>query len=91
MAKYEIFYTKKYKKSIKKLSKMDLLELESLIDKLANDEVLAKSYLDHPLKGDYLGFRELHVKPDLLLMYEKDRGCLVLTAVNVGSHSELFG
>jgi mRNA interferase YafQ len=39
--------------------------------------------------GNWQGFRECHLKPDLLLIYEKpDINRLVLA--RLGSHSELF-
>lgn len=57
---------------------------------LANDELLPNRYNDHPLSGDLQGFRECHIKPDLLLIYSKsDSDTLVL--VRLGSHSDLFG
>jgi len=43
---------------------------------------------DHALTGDYFGFRECHVKPDVLLVYDVDAEYLYL--VRLGSHSELF-
>ncbi|WP_304418120.1 type II toxin-antitoxin system YafQ family toxin, partial [uncultured Helicobacter sp.] len=45
---------------------------------------------DHALKGEYIGFRECHIKPDLLLIYQKDKHILILTCIDVGSHSKLF-
>ncbi len=41
-----------------------------------------------PLKGEYLGFKECRLKPDLLLIYLLDKE--VLRLVDIGSHSELF-
>lgn len=42
--------------------------------------------------GDYAGVRECHVKPDWLLIYDKDgavkTGELIL--IRTGTHSELF-
>ncbi|MBR5940452.1 MAG: type II toxin-antitoxin system mRNA interferase toxin, RelE/StbE family, partial [Neisseriaceae bacterium] len=35
------------------------------------------------------GFRECHIKPDLLLIYKKRDNCIQL--VRIGSHSELYG
>ncbi|HDX6297792.1 TPA: type II toxin-antitoxin system YafQ family toxin, partial [Campylobacter fetus subsp. venerealis] len=40
MAKYEIIYSKSYKKAIKKIDKSLLPEIEYVLDKLANDEIL---------------------------------------------------
>jgi mRNA interferase YafQ len=57
---------------------------------LVSDEPLPQRYSDHPLTGNWSGFRECHIKPDLLLIYEKpDVHTLVLA--RLGSHSELFG
>jgi mRNA interferase YafQ len=54
----------------------------------ANDAPLAETYRDHSLSGSWSGFRDCHVKPDLVLIYEKpDAGTLRL--VRLGSHSEL--
>jgi mRNA interferase YafQ len=42
------------------------------------------------LGGDWRGYRECHIKPDLLLIHRKpDAGTLRLA--RLGSHSELFG
>ena len=52
------------------------------------DELLAERYRDHPLSGDWAGFRDCHVKPDLVLIYEKPDDT-TLRLVRLGSHSEL--
>ncbi len=88
--KYKIFYSTRYKKSIKKLKPKEIEDVEKIIDLLAKDEKLDRKYKDHALKGKFKAFRECHVKPDLLLIYQKDKEVLILTAVNVGSHSDLF-
>lgn len=44
---------------------------------------------DHVLSGNWAAVRECHIKPDLLLIYEKPEGLLRL--IRLGSHSELFG
>jgi mRNA interferase YafQ len=44
---------------------------------------------DHPLKGNWKGFRDLHIKPDLVLIYRRTKTTIEL--VRLGSHSELFG
>ena len=44
-------------------------------------DTLQREYRDHALKGEWLGFRELHIEGDWLLIYRIDHGelCLVLT------------
>lgn len=57
---------------------------------LANDEPLDARFSDHDLSGDWSGYRECHLKPDLLLIYRKADASTLLLA-RLGSHSELFG
>lgn len=56
---------------------------------LATDSLLPERYSDHPLMGKWVGFRECHIKPDLLLIYEKTTADKLILA-RLGSHSELF-
>jgi len=60
---------------------------------LANDQMLQPHQCDHELTGDWHGYRECHIKPDLLLIYRKldnDKGG-ILRLARLGSHSQLFG
>ncbi|RDU51800.1 type II toxin-antitoxin system YafQ family toxin [Helicobacter sp. MIT 01-3238] len=90
MSKYEIKFTRAFKKSHKKLNQAHKDLLMPIINRLANDEVLEPKYNDHALKGEWINHRECHIRPDLLLIYKKQDDLLILTCVNVGSHSELF-
>jgi mRNA interferase YafQ len=52
---------------------------------LATDTPLDPKYRDHDLSGDWAGYRDCHVKPDLVLIYAKpDDETLRL---RLGSHS----
>jgi mRNA interferase YafQ len=62
--------------------------LAAVLVPLANDEALAERYREHPLTGESAGFRDCHVKPDLVLIYEKPDD-ETLPLVRLGSHSEL--
>ncbi|WP_276883927.1 type II toxin-antitoxin system YafQ family toxin [Campylobacter cuniculorum] len=88
--KYEIKYSTKFKKHYKKLNTKEQQEVIAIINHLANDETLEPKYKDHALKGDFIGFRECHLKPDLLLIYQKQDDKLILYCLDIGSHSELF-
>ena len=59
-----------FKRDFKKHGDIDTGLIEVLY-KLLNDEVLPDKYRDHSLTGDWLGYRECHVKPDLLLIYKQ--------------------
>ena len=80
-----------FRKDYRKLrsSGKDLSKLAVVIDALAESETLAESYRDHTLIGNYLGYRECHITPDWLLIYQTTETELIL--VRTGSHSELFG
>jgi mRNA interferase YafQ len=57
---------------------------------LLSDEVLPENNRDHGLSGDWSGYRECHIKPDLLLIYRKP-DANTLRLARLGSHSQLFG
>ena len=56
---------------------------------LAEDKPLPESYRDHALIGNWKGYRECHLKPDLLLIYKTEEP-EILRIARLGSHSELF-
>ena len=69
-------------------------DLDSLVSAVValhgSDQVLLQNNRDHPLSGDWAGYHECHIKPDLLLIYSKTRAD-TLRLARLGSHSELFG
>ena len=63
--------------------------LSAVVERLFTDHALPPRNRDHELSGNWNGYRECHLKPDLLLIYRKpDAGTLRLA--RLGSHSELF-
>ena len=44
-------------------------DLVPVLTALACDLPLEQRYRDHELSGDWSGYRECHIKPDLLLIY----------------------
>lgn len=88
--KYSITFSKQFKKDFKKINKDDKIILKNIVDKLANDEALEAKYKDHALKGNYIGFRECHIKPDLLLIYRKRDDILELYLASLGNHNNIF-
>ena len=87
---YEINFTRRFKKAHKKLSQAHKELVKATITQLANGESLPTKCHDHALQGEWLGYRECHIKPDLLLVYKIDKNLLILTCVNLGSHSKAF-
>ena len=88
--KYQIETSKKFKKQLKKLSSKNLNLVLEIVEKLANGEILEQKFNDHKLKGNFSEYRECYIKPDLLLIYQRQDKILILTCIAVGSHSELF-
>lgn len=64
--------------------------LTQILSLLLDDRPLPESNRDHALSGNWSGYRECHLKPDLLLIYKKP-DVEVLRLARLGSHSELFG
>ncbi|MCC6068799.1 type II toxin-antitoxin system YafQ family toxin [Ferrovum sp. PN-J185] len=59
---------------------------------ISNEGPLPPEWLDHPLTGDWAGYRECHIGGDFLLIYTI--GDLVknslIVFVRSGTHSDLF-
>ena len=92
--KYKVFYSKKFKKNLKKMLKQgkNIEKLLDVVDKLALKEELNEKYKNHMLKDDkyYKNCGECHIEPDWLLVYQYYEDELILVLVNTGSHSDLF-
>ncbi|MDR1976627.1 MAG: type II toxin-antitoxin system YafQ family toxin, partial [Campylobacteraceae bacterium] len=63
---------------------------KELLTTLLNGEELPPKNRDHALKGRFKECRECHIKPDLLMIYQKQEDILILAALQIGKHSELF-
>ncbi|OCH01447.1 type II toxin-antitoxin system YafQ family toxin [Aliivibrio fischeri] len=88
---YNLEYSTQFKKDFKKITKMpisDIIEVGNIISKLQRNETLAPKNVDHSLTGNWSGFRDCHIKPDLVLIYRIFDGQLQLA--RIGSHSDLF-
>jgi mRNA interferase YafQ len=93
----EVDYTKAFVKDWEALSRsgrFDMGRLKTVMLLLmAGDAPLGPEWKDHPLKGEWAGYRECHVGGDFLLIYELDEkvgksGAVVFT--RAGTHSDLF-
>ncbi len=66
----------------------DIIEVGNIISRLQNNQALEAKHVDHPLSGNWNGFRDCHIKPDLVLIYRINENTLQLA--RIGSHSDLF-
>jgi mRNA interferase YafQ len=90
---YAKLFTKDWER-LGRSGRFDMRLLKSVMLLLiANDAPLGPEWKDHPLKGDFAGFRECHIGGDFLLIYQIDDGAAKSGTVNfvrAGTHSELF-
>ena len=92
MTKRKVHRTAQFRRDLRKAHKQgkNIALLFEIITLLANDEPLPQKHRDHALAGNWSGFRECHIAPDLLMVYQKTaNGELVLVLTRLASHSEL--
>jgi mRNA interferase YafQ len=79
-----------FRRDIKRAEKRgkDLGKLRQALELLIAGETLPAIYRDHPLKGDWKGYRDAHIEPDWLLLYRVAGDELHLA--RPGSHADLF-
>lgn len=82
--------SKDFKRDLKKLPAEIMLSSEfiEVFYCLQHDLPLPEKYKDHPLTGDWRGYRDCHIKNDLVLIYKIESDLIKLARVN--SHSEVF-
>lgn len=85
---------KSFRRSVRLIAKRgyDMKKLEVTINALSNGEPIPAKLKDHPLKGNWSGYRECHVdgEGDWLLIYKKHEDKLVLAMTATGTHADLF-
>ena len=79
-----------FRRDVKRAEKRgkNLGKLRTLLMLLLDDAELSPHYRDHPLKGEWAGYRDAHVEPDWLLVYRIVGDELQL--VRTGTHADLF-
>lgn len=79
-----------FKRDVRKAGKRgkDLAKLRAVLTLLLGGSPLPECYKDHPLKGDWSGFRDAHIEPDWLLIYRIHGEELQLA--RTGTHADLF-
>ncbi len=90
---YRIVYTNRMKRDAKLMKKRgkDLSKLVRVLSLLASGTPLPPQNRDHQLTGNLFDFRECHIEPDWLLLYQIHEDVLILSATATGSHADLFG
>ena len=76
---HSLEYSTQFKKDFRKITKRpipDIVEVGRVVSMLQRDEQLEDNHVDDPLAGNWQGFRDCHVKPDLVLIYRVNNGVL---------------
>jgi len=83
-------YSGQFKRDLKRIKKRgkDMHKIRMPMELLIEGNDLPEIFLDHPLKGNWKGCRDLHIQPDWILIYHLN-GNLVRFE-RTGSHSDLF-
>ena len=82
-------FKKDYKKHAKGIDGSQLdARLREVLGYLLIDEPLPIRFRDHQLRANWKGYRDCHVFPDLVLIYQL-QGVEVVRLVRLGSHSDL--
>lgn len=79
-----------FRRDVKRTQKRgkDMSKLRRLISLLLAGEPPSEEYQDHPLRGNWKGYRDAHLEPDWLLIYRVVGDELHL--VRTGTHADLF-
>lgn len=73
-----------------KYSTDDYKLLKEVMTSLLQKEQLHEKHKNHPLKGEWEGTHECHVKNDWLLVYQISQDNTTLTFIRLGTHSQIF-
>lgn len=90
----KVFRTNQFKRDAKYLLKKRYsqqklaLAITALMEQDA--DLLRTKYRDHALKGNWSGYREIHVEGDWLIIYRIEKDELMLVLTRTGSHDRLF-
>ena len=89
---FEVVLSNRFRKDLKLAAKRGLRldELNAIVNQLAAGQTLPERNRDHALTGDYIDFRECHIRPDWLLVYRVDGDALELFLFRTGTHTDLF-
>jgi mRNA interferase YafQ len=86
----QIEYSGQFKRDIKRVKKRGKImeKIKQSMNLLINGQELPAELLDHPLRGNWIGCRDLHIEPDWILIYRLKGNRLRFE--RTGSHSDLF-
>ena len=85
---YKSTFKKDFKRAIRRGK--DPEKIKAVVKLLCARQPLPPTLRDHALSRDYIGYRDCHVEPDLVLVYRIVEDRLELICARLGTHSDLF-
>ncbi len=87
----DLVFSHQFRKDLKSVAKrgLDLRLLQNVIDLLRSGQELPMRNKDHQLSSNFAHFRECHIQPDWLMIYQITEDS-ELYLFRTGSHSDLF-
>jgi mRNA interferase YafQ len=87
----EVVRSTAFRKDVRRMEKRgkDMARLKAALLLLIEDRPLEPRHRDHMLKGEWSGYRDLHVEPDWVLIYRVTETEVRLA--RTGTHADLFG
>lgn len=91
-SRYTILTSNKFERDLQKCVRrgFDIRLLKEFVSILENGEVPDQSYKTHPLKGNFKGYLDSHLKPDWIVIWKRDNLRMELTLLRTGTHADLF-
>jgi mRNA interferase YafQ len=82
-----------FKKDYKRLINNEKIisAIDDAILLLAKGESLPAKYKEHPLHGNWNGYNDCHIFPDIVLIFKRDLENGILKLARIGSHNQVFG
>ncbi|WP_455476590.1 type II toxin-antitoxin system YafQ family toxin [Bartonella sp. B41] len=86
----KIIRSNQFKRDIKTVAKRgkDLEKIKKVMLLLQEGKSLPSRYKDHPLKGNWCNFRDVHIEPDWVLIYKINDN--EIRFERTWNHSDLF-
>jgi mRNA interferase YafQ len=86
----EFRYSSSFRKDIRQAAFQgrDVMKIIPPLAFLLNNRPLPPQYRDHPLKGKWVGYRDFHIEPDWVVIYQINEDCLYLA--RTGAHADML-
>ena len=81
-------YSKRFRRDYALCKKQgkDMHKLHAVLRTLESGDIIPPQYKNHPLKNSWIGYRDLHIEPDWILIYKIQKDEIILLAAT-GTHS----